>query len=85
VKLTLQEQEEGLTLELASFFPSHSSINLRINSSLLFACLSNAELIMDCTSSRESDGLGRTLSITSALRMMVSVASSMMAPYRVTS
>jgi hypothetical protein len=29
------------------FFPSRSSINLRINSSLLLACLSDTELIMD--------------------------------------
>ncbi len=44
---TLREVEaEGLTLVASSFFPSRSSINLHSSSSVLFACLSNAELIL---------------------------------------
>jgi hypothetical protein len=85
VKLKVQEEEEVLTLELESFFPSRSSINLHTNSSLLFACLSNAKLIMDGTSSRESGGLGHTSSVTSVLRMMIVIVSLRMAPYRITS
>jgi hypothetical protein len=44
-KLTAQV-EEGLALVVSSFFPSRSSINLHNNSSVLLACLANAELIM---------------------------------------
>jgi hypothetical protein len=47
MKLTVQEEEEGLTLEVSSFFLSCSSINLRNNLLVLFACLSNIELIID--------------------------------------
>jgi hypothetical protein len=78
--LTMQEEEEGLTLESVSFFPSRSSISLHISSTLLFACLSNVELIMDWTSSRERDGLGHTSGVTSALWMMIGVASLRTAP-----
>jgi hypothetical protein len=74
VKLTAQE-EEGLTLQSTSFFLSRSSINLRINLSLLLAYLSKIELLIDCMSSRESCGLDRTLGVTSALWMMIGDAS----------
>jgi hypothetical protein len=80
-----EEEEEELTSELVSFFLSRSSTNLRTSSSLLFAYLSNAELIIDCTSSRESDGLGRTSGVTSTLRMMIGDEAMRMTPYRVTS
>jgi hypothetical protein len=43
----MQEEEEGLALELVGFFPSRSSIKLCINSSLLFAYLFMAKLIID--------------------------------------
>jgi hypothetical protein len=46
-KLIAQEEEEGLMLVASSFFPSRSSINLRNSSSVLFACLSDTELIID--------------------------------------
>jgi hypothetical protein len=48
-KLTMQEEEEeeGLMLVVSSFLLSHSSINLRNNSQVLFACLTNVELIID--------------------------------------
>jgi hypothetical protein len=36
-----------LTLKSASFFLSRSSIDLRINLSLLLSCLYNAEFIID--------------------------------------
>jgi hypothetical protein len=46
VKLIAQVQEEGLTLVASGFFPSCSSINLHNSSSVVFACLSNAKLII---------------------------------------
>jgi tRNA-binding EMAP/Myf-like protein len=60
-KLTTQEEEEeeeeeeegeeegggGLMLVASSFLLSHSSINLCNNSQVLFACLTNVELIID--------------------------------------
>jgi hypothetical protein len=45
-KLTAQMEEEGLTLASLYFFPSHSSINLCSSSSIFFAYLFNAELII---------------------------------------
>jgi hypothetical protein len=46
VKLIAQVEEEGLTLVASQFFLSCSSINLHSSSSVLFTCLSNAELII---------------------------------------
>jgi hypothetical protein len=84
VKLTTQV-EEGLALVASSFFPTCSSINLRSSSSVLFTCLSNAELIMFSTSLREGDGLGRTSGITSGLVKTIGVVSLRTVPCRVTS
>jgi hypothetical protein len=75
VKLTAQEEKEACTLESTSFFPSLSSINLCIISLLLLTCLSNAELIMTWTPSRESEGLNRTSRITSDLQMLIGTTS----------
>jgi hypothetical protein len=72
-------------IRIYKFFPSRSSINLHINLLLLFVCLSNAELIMTWTSSRESKGLDRTSGVTLDLRMYIDVVSFSMIPYRVTS
>jgi hypothetical protein len=65
-----EEEEEGCTLESISFFLSPYSINLRTNILLLFSCLSNAELILTCTSSRESGGFDHTSGVTSGLQMI---------------
>jgi hypothetical protein len=63
----MQEEDEGLVLGSVSLFLSCSSINLRTSSSLLFACLPNAELITDWISLREGGELRRTSGATSAL------------------
>jgi hypothetical protein len=72
-------------LETSSFFPFRSSINLQNSSSILFACLPKAELIITWTSLREGDGLGHTSSITSGLLKMIGVVSLRTVPCRVTS
>jgi hypothetical protein len=81
VKPTAQVEEEGLALVALSFFLSRSSINLCSSSSVLFACLSNTELIMLWTSLREKDGLGST----SGLVKTIGIVSLRTIPCRVTS
>jgi hypothetical protein len=85
VKLTAQVEEEGLPLVASNFFSSYSSINLRSSSSILFACLFNAELIIAWISLREGDGSSHTSGITSGLLKTISVVSLRTVPCRVTS
>jgi hypothetical protein len=84
VKLTVHVEEEWFVLVASNFFPSRSSINLRSNSLVLFACLSNAEVIMFWTSLREGDGLGHTSCITLGLVKMIGVVSFRTVPCHVT-
>jgi hypothetical protein len=74
-----------INIKVIKFFPSRSSINLRSNSSVLLACLSNVEFIIDWISLREGDGSGRNSGVTSGLRNMIDVVSQRTVPYRVTS
>jgi hypothetical protein len=84
VKLTVQAEEE-LTLVVLSFFLSCYSINLCSSSSVLFAHLSNIELIMDSISLQEGDGPGQTSGVTSGLLKMIGVVSWRTVPYHVIS
>jgi hypothetical protein len=70
-------------IRIYKFFLADSSINLCINSSLLFVFPSNVQLSIDLTSLRESDGSNRTSGVTSALRMMIGTTSLKMIPCRV--
>jgi hypothetical protein len=45
-KINSASVRRRISIKMILFFPSHSSINLRSSSSVLLACLSNAELIM---------------------------------------
>jgi hypothetical protein len=75
MKLTTQVEEEGLTLVVSKISLSHSSTNLRSSSSVFFACLSNAKLIIASISLWEGDGLGRTMGIISGLLKTIGVVS----------
>jgi hypothetical protein len=57
------------------FFLTCSSTNLCSSSLVLFACLSNAELIIDSIIFREGDGSSHTSGVTSGLLKMISVVS----------
>jgi hypothetical protein len=81
----IARRRRRVNARIIKFFSSRSSINLCNDLSVLFACLSNAELSIDWISLREGDGLGRTSGVTSALRMMIEVVSLRTVPYHITS
>jgi hypothetical protein len=80
-----QVVEEGLSLAASSFFLSRYSINLHSSASVLCACLSNVESIINRISLREGDGSGRTSGITSVLWKTIGVVSWRIVPCHVTS